>query len=48
MTEKEAAAQLVTARRAYHRLLRDEIRLYAASKEEVAAEIQDLWRFMAE
>ena len=48
MTEKEAAAQVVTARRAYHRLLRDEIRLYAQNDAEVAYEIQDLWRFMAE
>ena len=33
---------------AYHRLLREEIRLYARNDEEVAGEIQDLWRFMAE
>jgi len=48
LTEKEAAARVVTARRAYHRLLREEIRLYAGSDEEVGAEIQDIWRFMAE
>jgi len=46
--EKEIANQVLTARRAYHRLLRQEIRLYAVSDEEVAEEIQDLWRFMAE
>ncbi len=45
--EKEVANQLLTARRAYQRLLRNEIRLYASSEEEVASEIQDLWRFMA-
>ena len=48
LTEKEAAARVVTARRAYHRLLREEIRLYAASEKEVGEEIQDIWRFMAE
>jgi RNA polymerase sigma-70 factor (ECF subfamily) len=48
LTEKEAAARVVTARRAYHRLLREEIWMYAASDEEVGAEIQDIWRFMAE
>jgi RNA polymerase sigma-70 factor (ECF subfamily) len=48
LTEKEAAARVVTARRAYHRLLREEIRLFATSDEEVGAEIQDIWRFMAE
>jgi hypothetical protein len=48
LTEKEAAARVVTARRAYHRLLREEIRIYATSDEEVGAEIQDIWRFMAE
>ena len=46
--EKEVANQVLTARRAYHRLLREEIRLYARNDEEVADEIQDLWRFMAE
>ena len=45
--EKEVANQVLTARRAYQRLLRNEIRLYASSEEEVASEIQDLWRFMA-
>ena len=48
LTEKDAANRVLTARRAYHRSLRGEIRLYAVSDEEVAAKIQDLWRFMAE
>ena len=46
--EKDVENRVITARRAYQRLLREEIRLYASSDEEVAAEIQDLWRFMAE
>ena len=45
---KDVENRVITARRAYQRLLRDEIRLYASSEEEVAAEIQDLWRMMAE
>jgi RNA polymerase sigma-70 factor (ECF subfamily) len=48
LTEKEVGARLVTVRRAYQRLLRDEIRLYASSEDEVASEIEDLWRFMTE
>jgi hypothetical protein len=48
LTDKHVADRVITARRAYQRLLREEIRLYAANDEEVAAEIQDLWRFMAE
>jgi len=48
LSEKDVSNQVLTARRAYHRLLRNEIRLYAGSDEEMAAEIQDLWRFMAE
>jgi len=47
LPEKAVHNQIITARRAYHRLLRDEIRLYARNDEEVAGEIQDLWRFMA-
>ena len=46
LTEKEANNRLLTARRAYQRLLREEIRLFANSDEEVAAEIQDIFRFM--
>lgn len=48
LPEKAVHNQIITARRAYHRLLREEIRLYARNDEEVAGEIQDLWRFMAE
>lgn len=48
LSEKDVENRVITARRAYQRLLRQEIRLYASSDEEVAAEIQDLWRFMAE
>ena len=48
LTEKEANNRLVTARRAYTRLLQEEIRTYAASEEEVTSEIQDLFRFAAE
>ncbi|MBM3878811.1 MAG: sigma-70 family RNA polymerase sigma factor [Verrucomicrobia bacterium] len=48
LSEKDVENRVITARRAYQRLLRQEIRLYATSDEEIAAEIQDLWRFMAE
>lgn len=48
LSVKDAENRVITARRAYQRLLRNEIRLYASSEEEVAAEIQDLWRYMAE
>lgn len=47
LSEKQAANCLVTARRAYQRLLREEIRLFAGSDEEVAAEIQDLFSFLS-
>jgi RNA polymerase sigma-70 factor (ECF subfamily) len=46
LTEREVANRLITARRAYQRLLREEIRQYAASEEEVAQEVQDLFHFM--
>jgi len=48
LSDKDVENRVITARRAYQRLLRNEIRLFASSDEEVAAEIQDLWRFMAE
>lgn len=41
--EKQAANALLTARRAYQRLLRDEIRLYAWSEDDVSAEIRDIF-----
>lgn len=47
LSVKDVENRVITARRAYQRPLRDEIRLYASSEEEVAAEIQDLWRFVA-
>ena len=47
LTEKQAANHLVTARRAYQRLLREEIRAFASSEEDVAAEVQDLFTFLA-
>ena len=46
LTEKQAANCLLTARRAFQRLLREEIRTYAGSEEEVDAEIRDLFRFL--
>jgi DNA-directed RNA polymerase specialized sigma24 family protein len=42
--EKQAANALLTARRAYQRLLRDEIRLYARSEDEVSAEVREVFR----
>jgi RNA polymerase sigma-70 factor (ECF subfamily) len=46
LTEKQAANRLVTARRAYQRLLREEIRTFATSEDDMAAEIQDLSSFL--
>ena len=45
LTEKQACNCVITARRAYQRLLREEIRMYAGSEEEVAQEIQDLFAY---
>ena len=42
--EKQAANALLTARRAYQRLLRDEIRLYARSEDEVSVEVREIFR----
>ena len=47
LTEKQAANRLVTARRAYQRLLREEIRIYASSEEDLAMEVRDLFHFLA-
>lgn len=44
ISEKQAANQLLTARRAYQRLLRDEIRLYAQTEDEVSLEVTDVFR----
>lgn len=46
LTQKQASNRLVTARRAYQRLLREEVRLFASSDEDVAAEIRDLFEFL--
>ena len=48
ITEKKMAARLVTARRAYQRLLRAEIAGYASSEEDVEAEIRDLFAALRE
>jgi DNA-directed RNA polymerase specialized sigma24 family protein len=47
LNEKDVDNRVITARRAYQRLLREEIRLYASSDEEVAEEIQDIFRFLS-
>ena len=44
ISEKEAGNHLLTARRAYQRLLRDEIRLCARSEDEVSAEVREVFR----
>lgn len=46
ISEKAACNYLLTARRAYQRLLRDEIRQYALSEKDVASEVQDLFQFL--
>ena len=43
LTEKEVANRLVTARRAYQRLLREEIAQYATDSTEVDDEVRDLF-----
>lgn len=47
LTEKEVSNRLVTAKRAYQRLLREEIATYARSDEEVDHEISELFRAFA-
>ncbi len=47
LTEKQAHNRLLAARRAYQRLLREEIRSFAGSEEEVADEVQDLFKLLA-
>ena len=46
ITEKQAANCLLTAKRAYQRLLQEEIRLYASSEAEVASEILELFSIL--
>lgn len=47
LAEKEVANRLVTTRRAYQRLLRNEIATYAGSDEEADAEMRELWQSLA-
>ncbi len=46
LTMKQAANRLLTARRAYQRLLRQETWVYASSKDDVAEEIRDLFDYL--
>lgn len=46
LTAKEAANRVLTVQRAFRRLIKEEIGLYAASEEEVAEELRDLKRFL--
>lgn len=47
LTEKEVANRLVTARRAYQRLLRTEIATYSRSEAETDEEIRELFNLLA-
>ena len=47
LTEKQVANRLLTARRAYQRILREEIMAYAASEDDLAGEVQDLFTFLS-
>ena len=47
VTETQVGFRLTTARRAYRRLLRDEIRTFARSEDEVDAEVDALFAFLA-
>lgn len=47
LTEEQAKNRIVTARRAFQRLLNEEIGLYA-SKDEMAKEVSDLFRILSE
>lgn len=46
ITEKQAANYVLTARRAYQRLLRDEISTYALSEEDAAEEIRNVFNML--
>ena len=48
LTEKQAGNCLLTAKRAYRRLMEDEVRLYAETEGEVADEIRDLFRILGQ
>lgn len=47
LTEKQASNRLLTVRRAYQRLLREEVRYYAASEDDATAEVRDLFLFLS-
>lgn len=47
ITEKQAANCLLTAKRAFQRLLKDEISLYAASEQEISMEVKDLFSILS-
>lgn len=47
LTTRQASNRMVTALRAFQRLLREEIRIYAVSEDEVTSEIHDLFRGVA-
>lgn len=46
LTEKQAGNLLETAKRIYRRLLKDEIRLYAASESDVSEEVRDIFAIL--
>jgi RNA polymerase sigma-70 factor (ECF subfamily) len=46
LTEKQACNCLLTAKRAYRRLMEEEVRLYVETEAEVAEEIRDLFRIL--
>ena len=48
LTEKQAGNCLLTAKRAYRRLMEEEIRLYAETEAEVDEEIRDLFRILGQ
>jgi DNA-directed RNA polymerase specialized sigma24 family protein len=48
LTEKEVANRLVTARRAYQRLLRAEIATYARSEAEIDEEVRELFQHLSQ
>lgn len=48
LTEKQAGNLLETAKRAYRRLLKEEIRLYASSESDVAEEVRDLFAILSQ
>jgi len=48
LTEKQAANLLLTAKRAFQRLLKEEIRLYAESEAEVSEETRAIFRILGQ